>query len=399
MSIYYFKDNFATKLVKIILILTIFSFLLISPKIYAATKTSVASGNWNAGSTWAVTGGTAPGFGDDVIIATGHTIVLDTDTAALNSLTVVGTLTDTSTTQTVTVSGGGHVVISGSILLNTNNSILAISGGGNLTISGTGALTQGTGAISTTDFTVNNGGAFTQGGNLNVIGNTDVTLTTWTIQGGTFTPTGTVDVTGNLTINSTLTQGGNDVTVSGNLTIVGSGGVFTANAMAHTINIGGNWANNGTFTANASTVVFTDADHTLSGSTAFNNFTHSVATSRTLTFPASTTQTVNGLLTLNGASGQLLNLRSTTTAAWNINRAGTYTIDYVDVQYSNNTGTAISVPTSSNTNSGNNSGWTFTVAAAASIPTLSEWGMIIFTILLGASAVFALRRKNIEGSI
>ena len=199
-----------------------------------------------------------------------------------------------------------------------------------------------------------------------------------------------------LTVTGTLTQGaGNDVTVSGNLTISG-GGIFTANTAD--INVGGGWSNSGTFTANTSTVVFTDADHTLTGSTTFNNFNHSVATSRTLTFTLGTTQTISGLLTLKGSTGQLLNLRCDSTGTWNINRAGTYDIDYVDVQDSNNTGTAISIPASSNTNSGNNSGWTFTVAAA-SIPTLSEWGIIIFTILLGASAVFALRRRKIEDSI
>jgi IPTL-CTERM motif len=348
MKIYFFKNNLVTKFVKIILILTMFSSLLISQKIYAADRTSAATGDWSALATW--DGGTSkPAIFDTVTIVSGHNVTVNEDTANLTSLTV-------------------------------NNG---------------GTLTQGAFAIATGSFTVDNGGAFTQGGNLNVAGNTDVTLATWTIQGGTFSPTGTVDVTGNLTINSTLTQGANAVTVSGNL-IIGGAGVFTANAAATDINVGGNWANTGTFTPNGSTVVFTDADHTLSGSTTFNNFTHSVGTSRTLTFTAGTTQTISGLLTLNGASGQLLNLRSTG-AAWNIDRAGTYNIDYVDVQYSNNTGTAISVPASSNTNSGNNSGWTFTVPA--SIPTLSEWGMIIFTMLLGASAVFAIRRRNIEDSI
>jgi len=52
-----------------------------------------------------------------------------------------------------------------------------------------------------------------------------------------------------------------------------------------------------------------------------------------------------------------------------------------------------------NTNSGNNSGWNFTSSTSTAIPTLSEWGMIIFTILLGASAVFAIRRRDMEDSI
>lgn len=76
-----------------------------------ATITSIATGNWSAGATWV--GGIAPVIGDKVIIATGHTVTVDTtglgggdDTAT--GITVQGTL-KASRTANSTLRCRGHL--------------------------------------------------------------------------------------------------------------------------------------------------------------------------------------------------------------------------------------------------------------------------------------------------
>ncbi len=84
----------------------------------AGTCTSTGNGNWLDTGTWdAGCGGNIPQAGDDVVIASGHTVVVNTDTAALNSLTVNGTLSFDKTgagravavTSDLTVVSGGIV--------------------------------------------------------------------------------------------------------------------------------------------------------------------------------------------------------------------------------------------------------------------------------------------------
>ena len=63
-----------------------------------ATITSAQSGPWSAGSTWS--DGSAPGPGDDIIIAAGHTVTLDADFTSEKSLTVSGRLNLAAILQT-----------------------------------------------------------------------------------------------------------------------------------------------------------------------------------------------------------------------------------------------------------------------------------------------------------
>ncbi|MBI3320161.1 MAG: hypothetical protein HYZ89_06205 [Candidatus Omnitrophica bacterium] len=92
--------------------------------------------------------------------------------------------------------------------------------------------------------------------------------------------------------------------------------------------------------------------------------TKTVASAATLTFPASVTQTITNTLTLQGAVGQLLSLRSSTPGTqWSIDPQGTRTIGYLDVQDSNNVNaTAIDATSANSVNSGNNLNWQFSSA-------------------------------------
>jgi hypothetical protein len=65
-----------------------------------ATRTSVGSGNWGTAGTWD-TG--IPADGDDVVVASGHTVTFDVDQSAFTTgvkVTITGTLTHTTATGT-----------------------------------------------------------------------------------------------------------------------------------------------------------------------------------------------------------------------------------------------------------------------------------------------------------
>ncbi len=137
----------------------------------------------------------------------------------------------------------------------------------------------------------------------------------------------------------------------------------TLTAGSHIFTVSGDWTNNGTFTAGTSTVVLGGAGQQIAGSTGFHHFTKTVASADTLIFSAGTTQTITGTATLNGASGQLLSLRSGTPGTrWNFNLAtgASKAISYVDVQDSDASGSDVSqleLNPAYSVDSGNNVSW------------------------------------------
>jgi hypothetical protein len=161
-----------------------------------------------------------------------------------------------------------------------------------------------------------------------------------------------------ITVNSgTFTGGSSAITVNDNLDLFSG----TFNATSNTLSVGGNFSHSGgTFTHNSGTVTLIGSDQALLGSTTFNNLAKSVTTAATLTLPAGTTQTITGTLTLNGASGQNLSLRSSSVATQALlDPQGTRTISYLDVQDNNNSNLTTISCISTCTDSGNNSGWSF----------------------------------------
>jgi sugar lactone lactonase YvrE len=218
------------------------------------------------------------------------------------------------------------------------------------------------------------------------------------------TTTGSVTVTGNLTI----TAGGNFTTHAGDLNstsvnFAGSAQTLTTNGQAlvnvthsgsglltvadnlilarnftnldgaggvditrRTIWLGGNWSwgNSGGLTSLLSTVVFNGSGQSISGDNTFFNLTKT-AGGDTLTFQAGSTQFVNGALTLKGASGNPLALRSSVPGGqWVIDPQGYRTAAYLDVQDSFNLSAVTLTPTSS-IDSGDNTNWLFSSAAGA----------------------------------
>src|SRR3989338_8126211 len=105
---------------------------------------------------------------------------------------------------------------------------------------------------------------------------------------------------------------------------------------------------------------------TITGNNTFPALDLECTTARTITFPAGGTQTITGTLTLLGAAGQLLSLRSSSTGTkWYIN-AATTSAQYCDVKDSTATGTGTPIDNSTGgVDSGNNIGWLFVAGGTA----------------------------------
>lgn len=163
---------------------------------------------------------------------------------------------------------------------------------------------------------------------------------------------------------------------SSNLNITGTG---TFNGGGGMLTVGGDLSNTGTFNAGTGSVVLTDGctgnTTQLSGTMVFQNLTLSSTTGRTFVIPAGTNITVLGTLTLQGAPGQNIQLVSS--------GGGPAVI---------NLGPGAVVNRSFTTVAGNV--LIGAAAGAASIPTLSEFGLMLMALLMGMAALWHHRRRS-----
>lgn len=177
----------------------------------------------------------------------------------------------------------------------------------------------------------------------------------------------TITVSNNLGIGDgsnavTVTANTNDPTldVNGNVTINGSG-IFTASNTA-AFTIAGNWSNSGTFNHSLGTVTFdTAGTSVLTGATTFNNFADTTAGS-ILSFTASETFTINGLLTITGVSANKIHIHSTSPPTqWKINHQGTESVTYAHISDSgcDVASTTITLDSTSTNDGNNGTCWSF----------------------------------------
>ena len=169
---------------------------------------------------------------------------------------------------------------------------------------------------------------------------------------------------------------GRSLTVVGNVTLQGG----TLIAGSQTITIGGDWRLQATdFQAGTSTVVFNDASQysTILGFNTFYSLA-SITPSKRLFFEAGATQTVSGALTLEGAKGQLIELRSTDPGQtqWKLAPIGATSIRFVHLGDAYNLSPTPIKALPSNS-FGNNTGWdtdpVWSAGAAGNWSTASNW--------------------------
>ncbi|MEI6754167.1 MAG: hypothetical protein WCK78_13495, partial [Paludibacter sp.] len=203
------------------------------------------------------------------------------------------------------LSGGGTKTFPSSISINNNISLAsgtAADLGSNLVhtanvlnlngIAQSSSTYGGTGSIATTintTYFAANTGILSTANNWTGATNTDWgTTTNWskgtvpTIYDAVFIP----NVTNKPVIGAAANCNNITINASSSVSITGT----------NTLTIAGNWTNNGTFTANNSTVLFTGATQTISGTNTFNNLTAGGTGLKTF----STTPTVNGILSMEG---------------------------------------------------------------------------------------------------
>ncbi len=260
-------------------------------------------------------------------------------------------------TNAVTGAGSFALVLSSSLGVGSPDGITSSGATGNVQVTGTrsfsssgnyiynGSINQAVGnglPASVANLTIANTGG---GGNETVTGNAGQT------------------VTGLLRVQSGIYEGASTY----NNVQIDSGATLAATPFS-TINVGGNWTNNGTFVHNDCTVTFNGSgSQAINGNTDFAHLVITTATIRAITFEAGSTQLAASSLTFTGTSGNLLSLRSSASPTqWRLAAPLAplnQTVNFVDVQDSNAT-FGQQVIAANSVDSGNNLNWNFGVGLA-----------------------------------
>ncbi len=150
---------------KLIVLLAVLSLFAVKSSRAASITSTTTGGNWNDTTTWV--GGVVPGSSDDVTIANGATVTINTN-FTVNSLTVgqgtSGILTFDSITRTITIAGDVTVASGGTFITQSSGSAThTMTIGGNLTNNGTFDMSRG-GTTLLCDVTFNKNGNQTVSG-------------------------------------------------------------------------------------------------------------------------------------------------------------------------------------------------------------------------------------------
>jgi hypothetical protein len=357
------------------LLLTMASAVGYAPSALSLTCTSVGSSSWSLAATWTSVGNCnrVPLVGDDVVISAGTT-TLDTNTAALNSLTVNGGLVigNNATSRALTVTGNIVIAASGTISLGATAATHTLTAGGDITNAGSMNLSPGASRVANVTFNrngsqvVSGAGAYTfnlitlnQGAtNANVLDmqsaitvpspfltitngtykhSSTTSITPWTTAGGA-----TIPAAGGFWLNSaaTVTTSGIDVTINGGYLRVSNGTMNIGNANSTRLLLG-DFAST-LFQMDGGTVTVTGGINSASGTSA-GTFTMSGGTLNLMTIDA------GPVYTLLLGTGTTLNWSGGTIVA----AKGNNTTDDVDIRSATQNVTGGTLQMGSGASSGN----------------------------------------------
>lgn len=328
--------------------------------------------DWDAtaGTKWSTTSGGAggsavPTSSDDVFVdaASGSGTLTVTISAVCKSINFTG--------YTGTLAGGTGIAVSGSITLGAG---MTNSFGGSWQMKATGSLTTN-GVDCTGTFQVNSGAVVTLQDNF-LSSNGTFTLLQGTINANNFNMNVYAFSSDNSNVR-TITMGSGTWTMSGGNFDITTITNLTFNADTSTLKFIGNTQSLINGTKNFYNVWFSGSSantKTITGNfNVLNDLTDDITVAHTLVLPS--VIVVSGFTYLNGHAGQLLTMSSTT----NIQSSRVVASDYLNLSNSTASGGGTFYAGSHSTNSGGNSGWSFTSYPPTNFPLTAAVGTFTLT--------------------
>ena len=261
------------------------------------------------------------------------------------------------------------------------------------------ALTAGSGVVFHMRVINTTGSYFLRRGMVALLAALSFTLPAYAdmeVPAGTFSNTGggTFDLAcSDLLVGGTLDVDSGQI-INVRHVVITAGGVINGNAGL--IALSGNWSNSGSFVGGTSTVSFGDnpacaTSSTLSGNTAFANVSFISTLGKTYTFTAGTTQSVSGLLTIQGTPALAIVFLSSAPGQYAfINLLGSQQIRDVAVDWVAATGIWQAAGQSNRNPNGNAPRW---FGNGEVIPTLDPRALALLTLLILAGGLWRRRQR------
>ncbi len=354
--------------------MVILTVMMISGKSFGNSYSITSNTNWSA-----INGGKLPTSGDDVIIQNGATVTVDINNAACSNLTI-----GSKGNGTLVFNDGSILSVSGNLTLGDNNntgSFIMTNGGtlmvkGNFTVNNIGNWTPGNGTI------VYNGSSQTvysnKYNNLTISGNDKLSIKSSVTVNGIFSIEGTASVSGAPTYGNSATLQYNTssprtvgsewpstfnkpvgiiiantgaITLNENKTLYGSAQLTinsgaTLNCGNYSLDLNGNFINNGTLNSPTGTVIFSGTSAQTIGGTSTTTFYkltinnsngvslgNSVVVTNTLTLTSGILNTGNNSITFSGNAAnpiETTNNRIVGTAVMASRSLGTASLNFLN---------------------------------------------------------------------